>query len=88
MVLLSRLEGEMASLEREYRYFKAHQDELVEKYGGKFIVIVEDEVVAAYENELEAYTEMKSKYGLGHFLLQECLPQDQLVQYHSRVAFS
>ena len=57
----------MASLEREYKYFKAHQDELVEKYGGKFIVIVDDEVVAAYENELEAYTEMKRQVWVRSF---------------------
>ncbi len=76
-------------LDREYRYFKTHENELVERYNGKFIAIVGEEVVGVFDLELTAYQEMKEKYGLGKFLLQHCVPsKDRLIQrYHSRVAF-
>lgn len=76
-------------LEQEFSYYKTHEAELVERYKGKFIAIVGEEVVGAFDDELDAYLEMKKKYGLGKFLLQHCLPiKDAHVQrYHSRVAF-
>jgi hypothetical protein len=76
-------------LDREFEYYKAHENELVERYKGKFIAIVGEEVVGVFESELTAYQQMKEKYGLGKFLLQHCVPlKDRLIQrYHSRVAF-
>jgi len=76
-------------LEREFHFYKEHEDELAKRYEGKFIAIVGEEVVGVFDEELTAYNEMKKKYGLGNFLLQQCLPsKDRRVQrYHSRVAF-
>ncbi|MGD0266789.1 MAG: DUF5678 domain-containing protein [Candidatus Methylomirabilota bacterium] len=76
-------------LEREFRYYKTHEQEFVTSYKGKFIAIVGEELVGVFDDELKAYTEMKQKYGLGKFLLQHCLPdKNQRIQrYHSRVAF-
>jgi len=76
-------------LEREFKYYKEHESQFLEQYKGKYIAIVGEEVVGVYETELEAYLQMKAKYGLGKFLLQHCLPgQDNRIQrYHSRVAF-
>ena len=77
----------MASLEREYAYFKQHQDELVRKYEGRFIVVVGEAVVADYDDDREAYLQSKAKYGAGKFLIQQCLPADQIQirRFHSRV---
>lgn len=76
-------------LDREFRYYKAHENELVERYNGKIIAIVGEEVVGVFDDEVTAYQEMKKKYGLGNFLLQQCVPSaDRQVQrYRSRVAF-
>ena len=75
-------------LEREYQYYKAHENELVERYKGKYIGIVGEEVVGVFDTELEAYFELKKKYGPGKFLIQETVPNSQHIQrYHSRVAF-
>lgn len=75
-------------LEVEYRYYKAHAEELVRQYDGKYLGIVGEQVVGIFDTEVEAYTELKKKYGLGKFLLQQAVPiQDNLIQrYHSRVA--
>lgn len=76
-------------LEREFSFYNTHENELVKLYEGKYIAIVGEEVVGVFDSELIAYEEMKKKYGLGNFLLQQCLPaKDRQVQrYHSRVAF-
>lgn len=77
-------------LQKQLEYFKSHQDELVEKYKGKFLVIKDQEVKGVYDTEIEAYTNAKKKFGLGNFLIQQCLPgQESYTQtFHSRVALS
>lgn len=76
-------------LDKEFNYYKDHQEELVQKYNGKFLAIVGEEVAGVFDTALEAYAEMKRKYALGTFLIQHCLPgKDSYTQtFHSRVAF-
>jgi hypothetical protein len=75
-------------LEKEFEFYKAHQKELTEKHRGKFIVIMGQAVIGVYDSELEAYTETKKAYEVGTFLIQQCLPEDNLTQtFHSRVIF-
>ncbi len=77
-------------LQKQLEYFKSHQDELVKKYEGKFLVINEQKVQGAYVTEMEAYTVAKKKFELGAFLIQQCSPgQESYTQtFHSRVALS
>lgn len=75
---------------KEFQYYKDHQEELVRKYLGKFIVIRGEEVVADYDNEDTAYFESEQKYGLGDFFIIKCQEgSDSHTQtYFSRVIFS
>jgi len=77
------------ALEKEFKYYLEHQDELVKEYDGKFVVIHGSKVVGAYESELEAIKEMSKKYKPGTFLVQKCEPGNSSYTqtYHSRVAF-
>lgn len=76
-------------LQKQLEYFKLHQDELVKKYRGKFLVIKDQKVQGFYNTETEAYTDAKKKFGLGNFLIQQSLPgQESYTQtFHSRVEF-
>ena len=76
-------------LEKEFKYYKDHQDELVERYNGKFIVIVGEEVVGDFDEEITAYTQTKEKHPLGTFLIQHCLPgkDSYTATFYSRVSF-
>lgn len=76
-------------LEKEFKYYKDHQEELVKRYNGKFVAIVNEQVVGSFDAELEAYTEMKKKYAVGTFLIQQCLPGETSYTqtFHSRVTF-
>jgi len=76
-------------LEKEFQYYLNHQDELVKKYENKFLVIKDQEVVGVYDNKQEAYDGATSKYELGTFLIQHCLPGtlSHTQTFHSQVIF-
>jgi len=81
----------MKPLEREFHYYLAHQDELVRKYNGKYIVIQETTVLGAYNSEWEAVQEMtKQGYELGTFLVQRCEPGEDAytVTFPAEVTFA
>jgi hypothetical protein len=80
----------MEKLEREFKYYLEHQDELVKKYNGKFIVIKDCEVIGVFDSELEAVNKTAEKYELGTFLVQKCEPgaESYTQTYHSRVLFA
>lgn len=80
----------MKPLEREFNFYLEHQDELVEKYNGKFIVVKNDEVLGAYNSMLEALQTTTKTHEMGTFLVQKCSPgsDDYTATYHSRVAFA
>ncbi len=79
----------MEELEKEFNYYLEHQDELVEKYNGKFIVIKDCDVIGAFDSELEAVEKTAEQHELGTFLVQKCEPgtESHTETYHSRVMF-
>lgn len=76
-------------LDKEFKYFKDHQSELVLKYRGKFIVIKNNSVIGVYESDENAYNKIKKDHKLGTFLIQHCLPGENAHKhtFHSRVIF-
>lgn len=78
------------ALEKEFKYYLAHQDELVAKYNGRFIVIKGEAVVGDYPTELDAIRETQKSHALGTFLVQKCEPGNQgyTQTFHSRVVFA
>jgi hypothetical protein len=74
-------------LENEFEYYLENQNELVEKYNGKFIVIKGKSVIGVYDSHSEAYNETQKTLALGTFLIQHCLPgTDGYSQtFHSQV---
>lgn len=79
----------MKTLEKEFKYYLANQDELVKKFNGKFIVIKDQEVLGAYDSDIEAIETTSKQHKLGTFLVQKCEPgsESYTQTYHSRVAF-
>lgn len=77
-------------LDKEFKYFLEHQDELVKHYSGRFIVIIGDKVLGDYPSEAEAYTETAKSHKPGTFLIQECLPGQAAYKqtFNSRVIFA
>jgi hypothetical protein len=76
-------------LEKELKYFQDNKDELLKAYAEKYIVIVGQKVVAAYNTENEAFVESQKSHKPGSFLIKLCSKRsDTYTQtFHSRVAF-
>ncbi|MDE7090631.1 MAG: hypothetical protein K2O53_02790 [Bacteroidales bacterium] len=77
-------------LEKEFKYYLAHQSDLVKQYDGKFLVIIGEEVVGSYDSHEEALWASQRQYELGTFLIQECTEGEGAYTqtFHSRVAFA
>ncbi len=77
-------------LEKDFQYYKDNQDKLLEQYDGKYIVIVNQDVVGRYDDEDVAYFDAEEKYGPGKFFLIKCEPGNESYtpRFHSRVVFS
>ncbi len=78
----------MGELEKEFNYYLEHQDELVKKYNGKFIVLKEHDVLGAFDSAFEAVQKTTEQHELGTFLVQKCEPgsASYTQTYHSRVS--
>lgn len=79
-----------STLQNEFQYYLDHQDQMVEEYNGKFIVIKEQQVIGAYDDELTALTETQKNHKLGTFLIQLVTEGNTAYSqtFHSRVVFS
>ena len=77
-------------LEKEFDFYLAHQKDLIAKYLNKYLVIKGEEVIDAFDTKEEAYDFATSKFELGTFLIQQCLPGDlgHSQFFHSQVIFA
>lgn len=77
-------------LDKEFQYYLDHQKELVEKHNNKFLVIVGEKVIGAFNSNVEAYNSAKEKFEPGTFLVQKCSEgvADYTATFYSRVSFS
>jgi hypothetical protein len=57
--------------EQEKAFCEAHKDMLREQYPGKYLVIVGDRVIGAYDEAGDAYREAIKTYEPGQFMIQE-----------------
>ena len=77
-------------LKHEFRFYIAHQNELLVKYEGQYIVLIGDKVVGSYKSFEEALSISQKKYQPGTFLIQHCTPgEDSYTQtFHTRAIFA
>lgn len=76
-------------LEKEFRWFIAHQDDLLKKYNGRIVVIKDEKVLGDFDSEIEAVKETSKTEELGTFLVQKCSQgtDDYTQKFHSRIAW-
>ena len=76
-------------LKPEFEYFLAHQDELVKKYNGRFVVIKDQTVIGDYSDQATAIAETRKQHELGTFLVQRAEPGTRAYSqtFRSRVSF-
>jgi hypothetical protein len=71
-------------LKKEFQYYLDHQHELIKKYNGKIIVIINDQVIGEYNSKKDAYLDSIKKYEPGTFLIIECAPGADSYTIHQR----
>jgi len=73
-------------LDREYKFYQDHKNELLATHYGQWAVITGESVHGIYETKELAYKEGATKLGLGNFFLQHLLEDALLaVTFYSRV---
>lgn len=77
-------------LDKEFKYYLSHQEELVKNYLNKYIVIKGENVIGSFDSQIEAYNITAKTHEVGTFLIQHCLPgTDSYTQtFHSRVVIN
>ena len=77
-------------LDKEFQYYLDNQNDLVKKYNGRYIVIVDEKVDGDYNDYSQALSCSLQKYDMGTFLVQKCSPgnKDYTLTFHSRVTFT
>lgn len=78
------------ALDTEFQYYLEHQMELAKKHEGKYIVIKDQRVLGAYDDEIEAVKATSQNHEMGTFLVQLCSadPKSTVQTYHSRAHFA
>lgn len=61
-------------LEREFGFFVANQDDLLQTYRGRTLVIRGESVAGDYDSPLAAYLDAREKWEPGTYLIQRCVP--------------
>ncbi len=76
-------------LDIEFQYYLDHQDELVDKYFGKYLVIKGLSVIGVHDTEIMAYENAIKNHPAGTFMVQHCTPgiEAYTQTYYSRVVF-
>lgn len=64
-------------LNRQYDVFQKQLPVLLEKHYGKYAVISDNKIKGIYDTEIAAYSEAVSKYGLGNFLVQPVIKEEE-----------
>lgn len=67
-----------------FNYYLDHQDELVQKYNGKYVAIADEKVVGVFDDEDKAIANTSKKYKLGTFLVHLVGPGtgNYTIKYH------
>lgn len=77
----------MSNLDKEFKYYLENQEELLNKYYGRYIVIKNEEVLGDYDTEQDALEETSENHEVGTFLIQHCVPGEESTSatFYSRV---
>jgi len=67
---------EVDPMDKEFKYFVEHHDELVEKHCGKVVVIINEQVFGVYDDYDEAIEEAGKDHELGTFVISRVTPGD------------
>ena len=72
-------EGDMAALDQEYEFYKKNKEKLLPMYENKFIVIVGEEIIGVFDDDIEAVESVRKKHRPGTFLVQRVCQEEEII---------
>ncbi len=69
------------TLEREFKYFETHKEELLKHYENQFVLIKDDTLVGAFTTEVEAYQAGIQKFGNQPFLIKKVTKEEEIALF-------
>jgi hypothetical protein len=72
--------------EAENQFYQANRETLREKYMGKRVVIVKDQILGVYDTDSEAITETSKTMELGTYCIKY-IPVDPAEDYHRLLTY-
>ena len=74
-------------LDKEFRYYLDHQEEMVDQYNGCVLDIKNSLVIGVYDSEADAVSATRKEHKVGTFLVQRVSPGEKgyTQRFHSRV---
>ena len=76
------------SIEKEFQYYQKNKVHFIKKYNGKYIVLMNKEVIGFFDSREKALIETQRKHKPGTFLIQLVSKEEEVQRYYSRVVFS
>ena len=73
------------ALDREFEFFKKNKEALLAEYEDKFVVIVADKVVGAFNDKIEAIESARKNHQPGTFFVKQVCRKEEPIFFHSRV---
>ncbi len=61
-------------LDKQHKFYVRNEQELLEKYQGKFVVIHDEKLVDSFDTERDAYIYCVQHFQIGTFLIREVIP--------------
>ena len=61
---------------KEYLWFKAHEDTLMRRYYGRFIIIKDEQVWGDYGTWRMAWIQARKLHAPGSYIIQHCIDRD------------
>ncbi|MCI8396814.1 MAG: hypothetical protein HFJ52_03980 [Clostridia bacterium] len=74
-------------IDKNYKYYTEHQEELFKKHKNKFVIIKDEKVIGVYKTLEEAIQNAKN-IEAGTYIIQECLQKKKVQTFHTRVRFN
>lgn len=75
-------------LEREFKFYQDHKEDLMKKYNNRYVAIKGDAVLADFSSREEAIEATQKEHAMGTFLIQFVSSEEDPVQrFYSRVDF-
>lgn len=68
---------DLTKFHKNAKYFEENREKFSNLYYGKYVLISNEEVVAVYDEENDAYYTGIKNYGSGNFYLKRCVPVDE-----------